>query len=107
MIISVIGGKGGIGKTTVATNFALSLINLQFFDCYGYSACLSLPTDAQFTRSQAEKHRPESRGRTRRGGGESECGKRSRRAGSYKERQKGRGSSSGRGNKSGRSWKGL
>jgi MinD superfamily P-loop ATPase len=33
MIISVASGKGGTGKTTVATNLALSVGNLQFFDC--------------------------------------------------------------------------
>jgi len=33
MIISVASGKGGTGKTTVATNLALSLGNVQFFDC--------------------------------------------------------------------------
>ncbi|GAG78438.1 unnamed protein product, partial [marine sediment metagenome] len=33
MIISVASGKGGTGKTTVATNLALSLGEVQFFDC--------------------------------------------------------------------------
>jgi len=33
MIISVASGKGGTGKTTVATNLALSLGKLQFIDC--------------------------------------------------------------------------
>ncbi len=33
MIISVASGKGGTGKTTVATNLALSLGEAQFFDC--------------------------------------------------------------------------
>jgi MinD superfamily P-loop ATPase len=33
MIISVASGKGGTGKTTVATNLALSLGNVQFLDC--------------------------------------------------------------------------
>lgn len=33
MVISVASGKGGTGKTTVATNFALSLENVQFLDC--------------------------------------------------------------------------
>jgi MinD superfamily P-loop ATPase len=33
MIISVASGKGGTGKTTVATNIALSLGNAQFLDC--------------------------------------------------------------------------
>jgi len=34
MIISVASGKGGTGKTTVATNLALSIgINVQFLDC--------------------------------------------------------------------------
>lgn len=33
MIISVASGKGGTGKTTVATNFALSIINAQILDC--------------------------------------------------------------------------
>ena len=33
MIISVASGKGGTGKTTVATNLALSMGNVQFIDC--------------------------------------------------------------------------
>ena len=33
MIISVASGKGGTGKTTVATNLALSLKDVQFIDC--------------------------------------------------------------------------
>ncbi len=33
MIISVASGKGGTGKTTVATNMALSLKNVQLLDC--------------------------------------------------------------------------
>jgi len=33
MIISVASGKGGTGKTTVATNLALSIKNIQFIDC--------------------------------------------------------------------------
>ncbi len=33
MIISVASGKGGTGKTTVATNLALSVGNAQFIDC--------------------------------------------------------------------------
>jgi len=33
MIISVASGKGGTGKTTVATNIALSIENAQFLDC--------------------------------------------------------------------------
>lgn len=33
MIISVASGKGGTGKTTVATNLALSLRNVQLLDC--------------------------------------------------------------------------
>lgn len=33
MIISIASGKGGTGKTTVATNFALSLSNAQILDC--------------------------------------------------------------------------
>ncbi|HER45652.1 MAG TPA: (4Fe-4S)-binding protein [Thermoplasmatales archaeon] len=33
MIISVASGKGGTGKTTVATNIALSIGNVQFLDC--------------------------------------------------------------------------
>jgi MinD superfamily P-loop ATPase len=33
MILSVASGKGGTGKTTVSTNFALSIGNAQFFDC--------------------------------------------------------------------------
>ncbi len=33
MIISIASGKGGTGKTTIATNFALSLDNVQLIDC--------------------------------------------------------------------------
>ena len=33
MIISIASGKGGTGKTTVATNMALSIGNCQFLDC--------------------------------------------------------------------------
>jgi MinD superfamily P-loop ATPase len=33
MIISVASGKGGTGKTTISTNLALSVGNVQFFDC--------------------------------------------------------------------------
>ena len=33
MIIAAASGKGGTGKTTVATNLALSLRNVQFIDC--------------------------------------------------------------------------
>ncbi len=33
MIISIASGKGGTGKTTVATTLALSLKNVQFIDC--------------------------------------------------------------------------
>ena len=33
MIVSVASGKGGTGKTTVATNLALSLDEVQFIDC--------------------------------------------------------------------------
>ena len=33
MIISVASGKGGTGKTTIATNLALSLANVQLLDC--------------------------------------------------------------------------
>ncbi|MDD2777941.1 MAG: ATP-binding protein [Methanocellales archaeon] len=33
MIISIASGKGGTGKTTIATNLALSLENVQLLDC--------------------------------------------------------------------------
>ena len=33
MIVSIASGKGGTGKTSVAVNMALSIINVQFLDC--------------------------------------------------------------------------
>ncbi|MGD9379305.1 MAG: P-loop NTPase, partial [candidate division WOR-3 bacterium] len=33
MMISVASGKGGTGKTTIATSLALSLSNVQLLDC--------------------------------------------------------------------------
>ena len=33
MVISIASGKGGTGKTTVATNLALSILNAQILDC--------------------------------------------------------------------------
>jgi len=33
MIISVASGKGGTGKTSFATNLALSIDNVQLLDC--------------------------------------------------------------------------
>jgi len=33
MILSIASGKGGTGKTTVSTNLALSIKNVQFIDC--------------------------------------------------------------------------
>jgi len=33
MIISVASGKGGTGKTTIATNLAMSLSSAQLLDC--------------------------------------------------------------------------
>ncbi|MDP2840938.1 MAG: P-loop NTPase, partial [Candidatus Methanoperedens sp.] len=33
MIISVASGKGGTGKTTIATNLALSITNVHLLDC--------------------------------------------------------------------------
>jgi len=33
MIVSIASGKGGTGKTTVSTNLALSVKNVQFIDC--------------------------------------------------------------------------
>ena len=54
MIISVASGKGGTGKTTVATNLALSVdANIQFLDCD-----VEAPNAALFLRPTLEETKP-------------------------------------------------
>lgn len=54
MIISVASGKGGTGKTTIATNLALSLEeNLQFLDCD-----VEAPNAAVFLKPKIEETKP-------------------------------------------------
>jgi MinD superfamily P-loop ATPase len=47
MIISVASGKGGTGKTTVATSLALSLPNVCLLDCDA-EVCIRLDTAWQY-----------------------------------------------------------
>jgi len=51
MIISVASGKGGTGKTTVATNIALSIGNAQLLDCD-----VEEPNANIFLHAKIEKH---------------------------------------------------
>jgi MinD superfamily P-loop ATPase len=51
MIISVASGKGGTGKTTVATNLALALAEVQFLDCD-----VEEPNAHLFLKPQTEKN---------------------------------------------------